>query len=118
MSAPDKEIRCTWPLWGYLFPILWPRTQGVVVRYRRKYGSEGRFYHPMVRYELSDGRTLIGMSRTGWWRYPWPVGTHVAIRYSPQQPRHIEIESLAGLWGVPIVLLIGFCIVLWIIVAR
>jgi hypothetical protein len=92
--------------WGDLFPILWPRSEWVILRYRRKRGQEGSHCHPVVQFELPHGRTIKGLSQTGWWNRPWPEGTRVGLRYCPDDPRRLMVKSLIGLWGIPVAALI------------
>jgi hypothetical protein len=91
----------------------WLKAKAVLVRYWIVRDSENsqRFYRPVLRFRTVDGREVIAMSPSGWWRRVYPVGRAVDIRYDPQAPRNVEIQSLTNLWGIPLTALVLFAMV-------
>jgi|GEM_PF-7044878 len=86
--------------------LYWPTAQAVVVRYwivrDREHGQ--KFYRPVVRFTAEDGCERIAMSAWGSWRRVYRVGQTIMIRYQREEPRHIEIQGFANLWGIPLTL--------------
>jgi uncharacterized protein DUF3592 len=103
-------------IWQTLF---WPKAPAKIMRYwikPSKGDSDGhRFYHPVLRFGLADGRLVTAISGFGWWGRPWPQGKTVTVHYDPQDPRTAEIESFWVVWGLPIAFLglAGGTLLLW-----
>lgn len=84
----------------------WPKASARVLRYwitRRGDEPAGQpFFHPPVRFETENGRSVTAISSWGSWRRPWPIGHIVSVRYNPNIPRRAEITCTANVWGLPL----------------
>ncbi|MFN0021392.1 MAG: DUF3592 domain-containing protein [Pirellulaceae bacterium] len=86
---------------GYcLFVVFnWPRVSATILRYQKRKGTEGIFFHPVYRFPTMDGQTRVAISSWGSWRKPWARGETVTVRYCPTNPRRSEIQSFGNTWG-------------------
>lgn len=100
----------------------WPKVSAVVLRYwitRSENKPNGqRFYHPVVRFKTVDGRDVTSIAPSGHWCKTWQNGDQLLVRYNPEQPRLVEIDTLWNLWGVPLLFIglpVGIAIIeLWV----
>jgi hypothetical protein len=89
--------------------LYWPRTWATVVRYSIRRHDGQPFYHPVVRFQTTDGRPVLAIANSGWWTRRWSIGASLPVRYRSTDPRWIEIVLPSNLWGFSIPLLIfGF----------
>ncbi|WP_328330784.1 MULTISPECIES: DUF3592 domain-containing protein [unclassified Streptomyces] len=82
------------------------RAYGTVVRLARSSGEGGTSYHPVVRYQTGNGRTMevrssLGKSR----RASLRPGTPVTVLYDPAKPQRMAIDGHSGGGGM-----VAFCV--------
>jgi hypothetical protein len=98
----------------------WPKASARILRYwitRSSDEPEGqRFFHPVVRFETEDGRSVTTISSWGSWRRPWPIGHIVSVHYDPINPRRAEVTCIANVWGIPLTVM-GLLAILALIMA-
>lgn len=87
---------------GHLLHIRrhWHRVPGRIVRYRITRGDNGKSFHPVYRFTMIDGRTIIGTTSWGYWRRVWSPGEPVRVFYCPTDPRRTELQSFVT-WIAP-----------------
>jgi hypothetical protein len=100
-----------WSLYHAIRQILvWPKTKAVVLRYcirRSENKPSGQpFYHPVLRFDTQDARSITTISSWGSWRRVWPQGATIVIRYNPTNPKWAEIATFVNIWVMPLTFLI------------
>lgn len=94
MAGPYSVLR----LVPWFLP--WPIVSGRVLRYWITRGDGQRFHHPVVQFEIDGGATVVAISNHGTWNRPWEPGEQILLRYCPENPRHVEIDSFHDNWGL------------------
>lgn len=80
-------------------------TTGTVTSNERTTNSKGEAaYYPVVRFTPAHGDPLEFRSRTGSSSGLYPIGTEVAVLYSPSNPKAAEIQSFTAQWLGTIIL--------------
>jgi len=77
----------------------WPRAAATVVRYTIRRNEGQPFYYPVVKFTAHDGKPIVAIWNSGYWRRYWPTGPVVSVRYAPRNPRWVEILVPSNLWG-------------------
>jgi hypothetical protein len=90
--------------WRYAFHHQWLRT-GHFTRTRQ--------YHPIVRFEASDGSAHNVASNLGYDTRPdWPVGRPFTVHYDPANPEDATVDPLSPTWIFPAVFVVTGLVVL------
>src|SRR5207247_2207293 len=82
----------------------WAKTSGFIVGYNT-YGDEIQTTYAVVTYHDAAPREHKCELKVDWFHYP-PLGSPVALRYSPRSPTRVEFER-AYLWWTEWLFFVG-----------
>ena len=77
---------------------------GIIVALNENRDQDETSYFPSVRFSTAAGREVTFQSATADGRGIWKIGDQLPVRYRREQPTIAEIDSVAALWGLPLVL--------------
>jgi hypothetical protein len=78
--------------------------EGIVIKLKAQDRShEGNLYYPVVRFTDKAGGEHSLNSSVGTSPTAYAVGDRASVLYDPADPNHAEINSLTGLWFLPLI---------------
>ncbi len=57
-------------------------------------------YRPIFRFTTPDGKTHTAASKTIFTKFDYLIGSKIAIRYNPQNPRDLRVDSHFSLFNI------------------
>lgn len=89
------------------------QTEGTIVDVESSTRKNNTYYHPVISFQALDGNTYTILSETGTTSaFDYTKGDKLMVRYIEENPQMAKQDSLMGLWGLPMALLVAGIVIL------